>query len=78
MAYLNTSCCPDMIGLKIRFMEAGLHRFDGRPFRTSAHLIEAILHQIVGVPTGEQEDQAPQLRAIFRWSNTVPIGVNRT
>jgi DNA invertase Pin-like site-specific DNA recombinase len=45
----------EMIGSKIRFMEAGLHRFDGRRFRTSADLTAAILHQIVGVPTGKRE-----------------------
>jgi len=38
----------EMSGSKIRFMEAGLHRFDGRRFRTSAHLTKAVLHQIVG------------------------------
>ena len=38
----------EMIGRRIRFMEAGLHRFDGRRFRTSAHLTKAILHKIVG------------------------------
>jgi hypothetical protein len=38
----------EMIGSKIRFMEAGLHRFDGRRFRTSAHLTKAVLHKIVG------------------------------
>ena len=38
----------EMIGAKIRFTEAGLHRFDGRRFRTSAHLTKAVLHQIVG------------------------------
>jgi DNA invertase Pin-like site-specific DNA recombinase len=38
----------EMIGLKIRFMEAGLHRLDGRCFRTSAHLTKAILHKLVG------------------------------
>ena len=45
-----------MRGSKIRFMEAGLHRFDGCCFRTSAHLTKAILHQIVGwAPTGKRE-----------------------
>jgi hypothetical protein len=44
----------EMIGSKIRFMEAGLHRFDGRRFRTSAHLTKAILHQIIRrAPTGK-------------------------
>jgi DNA invertase Pin-like site-specific DNA recombinase len=38
----------EMIGLKIRFMEAGLHRFDGRCFRTSAQLTKAILRRILG------------------------------
>jgi DNA invertase Pin-like site-specific DNA recombinase len=36
-----------MSGSRIRFMEAGLHRFDGRSFRTSGQLIKAVLHQIV-------------------------------
>jgi DNA invertase Pin-like site-specific DNA recombinase len=36
-----------MKGSKIRFMEAGLHRFDGCCFRTSAQLTKAILHQII-------------------------------
>jgi hypothetical protein len=38
----------EMSGMKIRFMEAGLHRFEGRRFQTSAHLTTAILHQVVG------------------------------
>lgn len=38
----------EMIRSKIRFMEAGLHRFDGRSFRTSALLTRAVLHEIVG------------------------------
>lgn len=45
----------EMIGSKIRFMEAGLHRFDGRCFQTSAHLTKAVLHKIVGcAPTGKR------------------------
>jgi DNA invertase Pin-like site-specific DNA recombinase len=45
-----------MRGSKIRFMEAGLHRFGGCCFRTSAHLTKAILHQIVGcAPTGKTQ-----------------------
>jgi DNA invertase Pin-like site-specific DNA recombinase len=45
-----------MRGSKIRFMEAGLHRFDGCCFRTSAHLTKAILHQIVRcAPTGKTQ-----------------------
>jgi hypothetical protein len=31
---------------KIGFMEAGLHRFDGRRFQTSAQLTKAILQQL--------------------------------
>jgi DNA invertase Pin-like site-specific DNA recombinase len=38
----------EMSGMKIRFMEAGLHRFEGRRFQTSTLLTEAILHQVVG------------------------------
>jgi hypothetical protein len=38
----------EMIGPKIRFMEAGLHRFDGRRFQTSADLTKVVLHKIVG------------------------------
>ena len=41
----------EMIGSKIRFMKAGLHRFDGRRFRTSAQLTTAIRHEIVGCVT---------------------------
>jgi hypothetical protein len=41
----------EMAGSKIRFMEAGLRRFDGRRFRTSAQLTTAILHEIVGCVT---------------------------
>jgi DNA invertase Pin-like site-specific DNA recombinase len=41
---LSTS---EMTGQKIRFMEVGLHRFDGRRFENSAHLAKAVLHQIV-------------------------------
>jgi hypothetical protein len=37
-----------MTGSKIRFMEAGLHRFDGCRFQTSARLATTIGHQIVG------------------------------
>jgi hypothetical protein len=37
----------EMTGQKIRFMEVGLRRFDGRRFRNSAHLAKAVLHQIV-------------------------------
>ena len=37
----------EMIRSKIRFMEAGLHRFEGRRFRTTAQLTKAILRQIV-------------------------------
>jgi DNA invertase Pin-like site-specific DNA recombinase len=45
-----------MRGSKIRFMEAGLRRFDGCRFRTSAHLTKAILRQIVGcAPTGKTQ-----------------------
>ncbi|MGH6713110.1 MAG: recombinase family protein [Bradyrhizobium sp.] len=33
---------------KIRFMEAGLHRFDGCRFETSAQLTKAILYQVNG------------------------------
>jgi hypothetical protein len=43
----------EITGSKMRFMEAGLHRFDGRRFQTSAHLTKAVLHQIVGAPTGK-------------------------
>jgi hypothetical protein len=42
----------EMIGSKIRFMEAGLHRFDGRRFRTSAHLTKAVLDKIVSGARG--------------------------
>jgi hypothetical protein len=46
----------EMSGSKIRFMEAGLHRFDGRRFQTSAHLTKAVLYQIVGrSPTGKRK-----------------------
>jgi len=38
----------EMVGSKIRFTEAGLHRFDGRRFRTLAYLAKAVLHKIVG------------------------------
>jgi hypothetical protein len=41
----------EMIGSKIRFMESGLHRFDGRSFRTSAQLTMAVLREIVGCVT---------------------------
>jgi DNA invertase Pin-like site-specific DNA recombinase len=36
---------------KVRFMAAGLHRFDGCRFRTSAQLTNAILHQVRFAPT---------------------------
>jgi hypothetical protein len=56
MDHVVTFAGLEMSGSKIRFMEAGLHRFDGRYFRTSAHLTRAILHQIVGCsPTGKEE-----------------------
>jgi len=43
-----------MTGSKIRFMEAGLYRFEGCRFRTPAQLTNAITHQIVGsARTGE-------------------------
>jgi hypothetical protein len=51
----------EMIGSKIRFMEAGLHRFDGRRFRTSAHLTKAILHQIVCRADGQNESNLSRL-----------------
>jgi DNA invertase Pin-like site-specific DNA recombinase len=41
----------EMIGSKIRFMEAGLHRFDGRSFPTPAQLTRAVLHEMVGCLT---------------------------
>jgi DNA invertase Pin-like site-specific DNA recombinase len=37
----------EMVGSKIRFMEAGLDRFDGRRFRNSGQLTKAVLYQIV-------------------------------
>jgi DNA invertase Pin-like site-specific DNA recombinase len=37
----------ELNGSKIRFMEAGLYRFDGCRFRTPAQLTRAILHDIV-------------------------------
>jgi DNA invertase Pin-like site-specific DNA recombinase len=37
----------EMTGIKIRFMEAGLHRFDGRRFKNSADLADAVLHKTV-------------------------------
>jgi hypothetical protein len=37
----------EITGIKIRFMEAGLPRFSGRRFGTSAQLAKAILNQIV-------------------------------
>jgi len=43
----------EMTGSKIRFMDAGLHRFDGRCFSSSAQLATAVLHQIVGMPTSK-------------------------
>jgi hypothetical protein len=46
-----------MTGPKIRFMEAGLHRFDGCCFRTSGHLAKAILHQIVGCASTDKRGQ---------------------
>jgi hypothetical protein len=36
----------EMIGSRIRFMEAGLYRFDGRRFRTPAQLAKAVFHEI--------------------------------
>jgi DNA invertase Pin-like site-specific DNA recombinase len=45
----------EMIASKIRFMEAGLYRFDGHRFRTSAHLTKAVLHKIVGGATMGRE-----------------------
>lgn len=49
-----------MTGLKIRFMEAGLNRFDGYRFQTSAQLTKAISHQIVGrVRTGKTKQCKP-------------------
>jgi DNA invertase Pin-like site-specific DNA recombinase len=45
----------ELIGSKIRFMEAGLHRFDGRRFRDFAHLTKAV-HKLVGcAPTGKRK-----------------------
>lgn len=38
----------EMVLSKIRFTEAGLHRFDGRRFRTVAYLTKAVLHKVVG------------------------------
>jgi DNA invertase Pin-like site-specific DNA recombinase len=37
----------EMINSKIRFTDAGLHRFDGRRFGNSAHLTKAVQHRIV-------------------------------
>jgi DNA invertase Pin-like site-specific DNA recombinase len=55
----------EMSGAKIRFMEAGLHRFDGRRFRTSADLAKAVLHQIVGcAPRGKRE----KFKSAKRWT----------
>jgi hypothetical protein len=46
----------EMIGSKIRFMPAGLHRFDGRRFQTSAQLTSAIVQRVVGgAPVGNRE-----------------------
>jgi hypothetical protein len=46
----------EMINSKIRFTKAGLHRFDGRRFRTLAHLSRAVVHKAVGeAPTGKRE-----------------------
>jgi hypothetical protein len=46
----------EMSGMKIRFMEAGLHRFNGCCFRTSASLTKAMLREIVGrEPTAKRE-----------------------
>jgi DNA invertase Pin-like site-specific DNA recombinase len=46
----------EMTGSKIRFMEAGLHRFDGHYFRSFAHLTKAVLHEIRScAPTGKRE-----------------------
>jgi Recombinase len=39
----------EMVGKKIRFMEAGLHRFDGRRFQTSTQLIGAVLKEVIGM-----------------------------
>jgi hypothetical protein len=36
----------EMIKDKIRFMEAGLRRFDGRRYRTPVHLSKAVLDKI--------------------------------
>jgi hypothetical protein len=45
----------EMIDSKIRFTEAGLQRFDGCRFRTSAHLTRAVAHKVVeGAPTGKR------------------------
>jgi DNA invertase Pin-like site-specific DNA recombinase len=44
----------EMAGSKIRFMEAGLRRFDGRRFESYGRLTQAILHQVVRrSPTGK-------------------------
>lgn len=46
----------EMIDSKIRFTEAGLHRFDGCRFRTSAHLTRAVVHNVVeGAPTVKRQ-----------------------
>jgi DNA invertase Pin-like site-specific DNA recombinase len=50
----------EMIESKIRFTEAGLHRFDGRRFRTSAHLTKAVLRKIVGTSLCETRSTTRQ------------------
>ena len=45
----------EMIGSKIRFMEAGLHRFDGCRFRTLAHLTKAVDKFVGYAPTGKRK-----------------------
>jgi DNA invertase Pin-like site-specific DNA recombinase len=48
----------EMVGSKIRFMEAGLHRFDGRRFQTSAHLARAVVNNVAGgVPKSRREPE---------------------
>jgi DNA invertase Pin-like site-specific DNA recombinase len=45
----------EMIGSKIRFMEAGLHRFDGCRFRTLAHLTKAVQKLVGCAPSGKRK-----------------------
>ena len=64
----------EMAGSKIRFMEAGLRRFDGRRFQSYGRLTQAILHQVVRRANRKTRDQC----WICFCSQVKPVGTSAT